>query len=335
LTQLLASSARTDTVSALLRDLRVRSTVYCRSDFTAPWGFGVRARELGSFHVVVAGDCWLEVEGEPEPRRVEAGDLVILPRGEVHRLRDRPGSPIRWLEELLEHPVDQELRMGCGGGGASTRLLCGAYALEGSRHHPALSILPTVVHVRGRSGHPPPWLAATLELIAAETGAGGAGAAVVCERLSEVMLAQALRIALLDLNDEGVGLAALRDAGIAPAVQAIHERPEHPWTLGELATLASMSGSAFSARFRAVTGDSPIRYVTRCRLMRAARRLRTGDASLAELAALAGYESEFSFGRAFKRAFGIAPGAFRDRERSAGKTPPVGAGARTDRSAEP
>ena len=62
------------------------------------------------------------------------------------------------------------------------------------------------------------------------------------------------------------------------------------------------------------TGDSPVRYVTRCRLARAARQLRMSRAGLAEIALLAGYESEFSFSRAFKRAFGVAPRAFREQD---------------------
>jgi AraC-like DNA-binding protein len=316
MTELLPSSVESDTVASLLRDLQVTSTVYCRSDLSAPWGFGVRARELASFHVVAAGDCWLSVEGDGESRQLGAGDLAILPGGHEHSLRDSPESPILWLEDLLaRHPVDEELRMRCGGGGERTELLCGGFALEGSRLHPALSALPVVVHVRGGNGHPPPWLAATLELIALETNGPGPGAAAVVERLSEVMLAQALRIALLDLqNSEGVNLEVLGEAGIAPAVRAIHERPEFAWTLGELAALASMSRSAFAARFRTLTGDSPIRYVTRCRLIRAARRLRTSDAPLTEIADLAGYESEFSFSRAFKRAFGVAPGVYRSQD---------------------
>jgi len=43
----------------------------------------------------------------------------------------------------------------------------------------------------------------------------------------------------------------------------------------------------------------------------AAGLLRSSDASLAEVAARAGYAIEFSFSKAFKRAFGIAPGAYR------------------------
>src|SRR5207248_8766495 len=53
-----------DVVSDLLRAVRVRSTVYCRSHMGAPWGFGVEAHGNPSFHVVTDGRCWPEVEGE-------------------------------------------------------------------------------------------------------------------------------------------------------------------------------------------------------------------------------------------------------------------------------
>jgi AraC-like DNA-binding protein len=189
------------------------------------------------------------------------------------------------------------------------------FSVEGSRQHPVLSLPPPLIHLRADDNHALPWLASTLELIALEVDAPGAGAAAVCERLAEVLLTQALRVALLDLEDaEGASLRLLRDRGIGPAVRAIHDQPQHAWTLGELAALAVMSRSALSARFRALTGDPPIRYATRCRLARAARQLRTGNATIAQLAAEAGYESESSFSRAFKRAFGLAPGSFRGRD---------------------
>jgi AraC-like DNA-binding protein len=90
-------------------------------------------------------------------------------------------------------------------------------------------------------------------------------------------------------------------------VRAIHDHPEHPWTVGELAHVSAMSRSAFAARFRALTGDPPMCYVTRCRLARAARRLPTTDAALSEIALDAGYDSGFAFSRAFKRELGVPP----------------------------
>ena len=56
-----------------------------------------------------------------------------------------------------------------------------------------------------------------------------------------------------------------------------------------------------------------MRYPIRARLAPAAGLLHTTDISLAEIARRTGYESEFSFGRAFKRAFGVAPGSYRGR----------------------
>jgi len=315
MTEQIGSSLEADAIDGLLRGLRVSSTVFCQATFTAPWGLGVPARGLPAFHVVAAGGCWLEVEGS-RPRQLNPGDLVILPQGDVHWLRDAPGSSGVWLDDLVaRHPVDQELRVRAGGGGAATELLCGVFAVDGSRHHPLLSALPSVVHLRGDGATPLPWLAATLELIALEVKAAAPGGAAIWERLTEIMLAQALRAVLIDARGaEGLQVELLQDHGIAAAVRAIHEHPERAWTLGELSRLASMSRSALAARFRALTGDSPIRYATRCRLVRAAERLRTSRVTLAEVAREAGYESEFSFSRAFKRMFGVSPGTYREHD---------------------
>jgi Cupin/Bacterial regulatory helix-turn-helix proteins, AraC family len=201
------------------------------------------------------------VDVDGEQTRLHAGDLVILPRGNVHWLRDAPDSPTPWLEDLLaKDPVDAELRLDSGGGGATTELLCGAFALEGNRQHPVLSALPTVIWASGVRERPLPWLIAVLELVSMQVSSRGAGTVVVLERLSEVMLTQALRAALLDLREiENLDLEALHDRGIAPAVRAIHDHPGRAWSLGELASLCAMSRSAFAARFRALTGDSPMR----------------------------------------------------------------------------
>ena len=60
-----------------------------------------------------------------------------------------------------------------------------------------------------------------------------------------------------------------------------------------------------------------MRYATEIRLARAARLLRSTDATLVEIARLTGYRSEEALGRAFKARFGEPPGVFR---RSGGQT---------------
>ena len=311
--ELLSDFDPSDQVSQLLRVMRIRSAVYCRSLLGAPWGFGVQAHGNPAFHVVTAGRCWLEVDGEPGQIPLAAGDLALLPRGNRHWMRDAPSTPATELEEILAtSPPGRHRRLRYGGSGPRTGLLCGGFAVEGSPAHPILSALSPAVVIRGSGGRPLPWLSATLGLLSAETAADTPGAGEIVTRLADVLLAQALRAALNQLKSpRGAGLLALGDRHIASAIELIHSRPEHGWTVGELATKVALSRSAFSARFRELAGESPLRYITRTRLAHAAELLRTTDAPLAQIAARAGYGSEFSFSKAFKRAFGIAPGGYR------------------------
>src|SRR5205809_797972 len=50
----ISAAVAPDVVSDLLAAVRVRTTIYCRSDMRAPWGFGVEAHGNPSFHVVGA-----------------------------------------------------------------------------------------------------------------------------------------------------------------------------------------------------------------------------------------------------------------------------------------
>ncbi|HEX5296451.1 MAG TPA: helix-turn-helix transcriptional regulator [Streptosporangiaceae bacterium] len=67
-----------------------------------------------------------------------------------------------------------------------------------------------------------------------------------------------------------------------------------------------------------MTGQSPIAYLTAWRMSLAARRLRDGDATVRQIAKEIGYDSEFAFARAFKRATGSAPGHHRKLAQTAG-----------------
>ena len=86
-----------DGLSSLLRDVRVRSVVYCLSDFAAPWGFSVERSPVAKFHVLLHGTAALTVSGAT-PVRLVAGDLVVLPHGDGHTITDQSGSPARQLD---------------------------------------------------------------------------------------------------------------------------------------------------------------------------------------------------------------------------------------------
>lgn len=302
--------ATPDVVSDLLESVRVRSTVYCRSDMRAPWAFGIRAHGDPSFHVVTRGDCWLDVEGE-EPRKLASGDLVLLPHGPTHWMRDAPGTPALWLDDLLAGaPPAGNGWLQYGGNGTRTELVCGGFVLEGNTMNPILSPLPSVIHVRrATEAGPVPWVAATLELVGAVTASDAPGSGAVLSRLADTMLTQALRMELASLGSKQA--QALRDPQIATAIHLIHTRPHEPWTVKRLAEEVGYSRSAFASRFRDLVGESPMGYVRRNRLAVAATLLQRTSMSIGELARRSGYSTEASFSRAFKRAFGVAPGGYR------------------------
>lgn len=128
-------------------------------------------------------------------------------------------------------------------------------------------------------------------------------------RLTDVLLAEVIRSSLG--GDGQRELVALRDPQIGAALRLMHDRPEEGWTVERLASKVSMSRSAFANRFREVTGQPPMRYLTRHRLALAARLLRDGNASVWEVARRTGYQSEAALSRAFKREFGLSPGRYR------------------------
>ena len=90
------------------------------------------------------------------------------------------------------------------------------------------------------------------------------------------------------------------------------------WTLAVLAAEVGLSRTAFTTKFRQLVGESPLRYITRWRLTKAAAELRTGTGKLTEVARLVGYDSEVALSKAFKRHFGVAPGAYRHSETQRG-----------------
>jgi AraC family transcriptional regulator, alkane utilization regulator len=305
--ELLHTFEQEDEVSELLRSVRVRSTVWCRSELTAPWAFAVHARTLATFHLVLRGACWLEVDGVEDDVRLAAGDLVVLPHGAAHAVRDDPSTPTSFLDDILAAAPPVEGVLHHGGGGEATEILCGALTLEGRHANPVLAALPPLVLLAGEGGRPSGPVAASVALLRAELASGGRGSEAMAARLADLLLTQALRAFLAGRD----GISGLRDPVLAPAVHLLNEHPERAWTVTELADSVALSRSAFSERFRRVTGEAPIRYLSRVRLTRAAECLRTSDATLAQVAALCGYGSEFSFSKAFKRAFGVSPGRYR------------------------
>jgi AraC-like DNA-binding protein len=318
---LLAATAR-DSIDELLTGLRVESTVYCLSELRAPWGFRVDGQPVAKFHLVLDGSCWLRVNGD-DPARLAVGDLAILPRGEEHVVSDEPGTPVRGLERILaDHPLDAGARLFYGGRGHHTRLLCGGFALAEAVPAALSALLPSVIRVDVTRCASAQWLEPTFALLRQEAEHSTPGARTILAKIADVFLAQVLREVLVEAQRDGLfPRQPLRDLPIAHAIDLIRTAPERRWTLASLAHEVGMSRTAFATRFRASVGDSPMRHLATVRLGLAAGYLRDTKLSVNAVARRAGYDSDASLSKAFKREFGMSPGAYRERRSPLTTTP--------------
>jgi len=306
-----------DGLSGVLREVNVRSVVYCLSDFTAPWGFRVEHSPVAKFHVLLQGTAVLSV-GDAEPVKLSAGDLVVLPHGDGHAIADQPGSPVRQLDAILaEHPVDEAGRLSYGGDGGNggdasrTRLLCGGFELTPALPDEFAEFLPPVLTLDSGAGLVR-WLEPLFALLREETQASAPGAAAIFAKLADVFVTQALR-SYLAAADGLARLAgpAMPDPDITRIVRMMRARPEARWSVEAMAHCAGMSRTSFNARFRAIVGEPPMTYLTQLRLRRGAGYLSATTKNVREVAHLVGYDNEASFSKAFSRIFGRPPGAYR------------------------
>jgi transcriptional regulator GlxA family with amidase domain len=107
------------------------------------------------------------------------------------------------------------------------------------------------------------------------------------------------------------------EAPLQRSLDAMQTQLSKRWTVVALARLAGMSRPVYARKFAEALGESPLRYLARQRMRRAAQLLTETELSLSEVAARIGYVSEFAFNRAFKRHYFIAPGGYRRRMRQA------------------
>jgi AraC-like DNA-binding protein len=255
-------------------------------------------------YAVLAGHCWLVVEGVPEPVQLDAGDCFLLPRGLPFRLAtDLSLEPVHYTVALARLVMSKE----APGETAGAQYIAGGhFALTGGHAEMLLQSLPPIVHIRRESDKAA--MRWSLERMREELRNPQPGGSLITQQLAYMMLVQALRLHLTDTATAGRGwLSALSDKHMSIAIASMHQQPGHPWTLQLLAERVGLSRSVFALRFREIVGSTPMEYLTRWRMVLAADRLENSSDGLSAIAQSLGYDSESAFGKAFRRVMGCSP----------------------------
>jgi AraC-like DNA-binding protein len=297
-------SSKADPFSEVIRLLRPHAAVSKPISGRGRWGVRYAAYNQPGFAVVLAGRCWLAVDGM-QPAELERGDFVLLPSTPPFALYSEPGA-----ERVLREPSNSAVRYGEPEGEPDFQMLGGAFRIEPVNAPLLLGLLPGMIHVRSAGGDTGR-LTAIINLIVDECAADRPGRDSITERLLEVMLVECLRMPgnAQDALPQGL-LAAMQDTALADVLRLMHADIRARRTVAELARHAGMSRSAFAARFSERLGCAPMEYISRWRITLAQDALCRGGKSLDRLAEEVGYESASAFSTAFRRRVGCSPGTF-------------------------
>lgn len=317
-----------DAFSEVLSGVRLKGAMFFSAEFSAPWRLSTPhcrvlapalapgAPHIVVYHFVVEGTARAGAEGGPDVD-LGPGDIVMFPHGDPHTLSAGRGTNPVETAALLQRISSGDLSpMRAGGGGALTKFVCGYLTLDPLLCGPILESLPAILKVNVRTDRAGHWLEQSIMHLLDEAASDRAGSDAMLSKLSEALFVDTVRRYVAELPDQTTGwLAGARDPVVGRSLALLHKRPEHPWTIVELATSVGVSRSAFVARFTRYLSVPPMAYLTGWRLRLGAQALTSSSRGVADVAAAVGYESEAAFNRAFKRAFGVPPARYRRQTR--------------------
>ena len=316
-----------DALSDMLSGMHLAGTVLFRAECREPWSvttpdptqiagmLAFRSRHIVPFHVVASGSCRIVMAGRA-PVELAEGDAVLLPYGDGHELmgsEDIPSIPLGGLLPTLPWSSPCVLRH--GGSGSVTKIICGFVQCDELLFHPVLRHLPALLHVSPDATPADAWLASTIRHTAAEALHGLPGSRNMLPRLTELMFVEILRKHMVRLSANEIGwFAAFKDSVAGAALRRLHAEPLREWSVERLASDIGVSRTVLGKRFKHFLGQPPMQYLAGWRLQLAAQQMKSSSLPMKSIADRSGYESEPAFNRAFKRHFGLPPGAWRKQQ---------------------
>src|SRR3981081_1431047 len=157
-----------DPITDIFRTMHVTAFGLHRLEATAPWGViqekqteekvtpsakKMSPRGLAHFAMLSRGNCWLSVEGIPEPIPLTGGDCFLLARGTSIVLRDSPRARARWHVRGGGGKANNN-GAHYGGGGAPTTIVCGSLSFNRASLKPIPQLLPSFILITADQARP-------------------------------------------------------------------------------------------------------------------------------------------------------------------------------------
>jgi len=306
-----------DALADVLKTIHMHTSTYFCADFSAPWGMDVERGDEGLFHVVVKGECWLQIQGSIDTIHLQAGDIVAFPSGGAHWISDHKDSPRLAGNLVVENimaganPFTLDATGPVPPAPSNNTIMCGAFSYDTKVKHPFIRDLPCFIHIKSANNPALQWLNTLIDTLANEAKTPAPGSTVMVDRLTEVLFIQLMR-SYVQSRPGGQGyLAALSDPQIGKSLNLIHDEQDAQWTVERLGEQVAMSRTAFTEKFSNLVGMAPKTYLINWRMQKAKRALQLGEKSMINIAEAAGYSSEAAFSKAFKQFFDETPGKVR------------------------
>jgi len=292
-----------DPLSEVIVLLQPRTVLSRRISGAGRWGVRYSAFGQPSFCAVLEGRCRLTVDGHA-PLTLEGGDFVLLPATPGFTMSGFEPVRCERFDPKVTSTVPGEVRHGTRGGRPDVRLLGGWFVFDSPDSALLVSLLPSLIHVRGVER-----LSVLVRLVGEEASERRSGRDLILTRLVEVLLIEAMRATPGEDAPPGL-LRELADAQLAPAMRQMHGQLARSWTVAQLAKTAALSRSAFFERFTRAVGLPPMEYLLGWRMAVAKDLLHRHEVGVAEVAERVGYGSASTFSTAFSRHVGQPPGRY-------------------------
>lgn len=306
-----------DLISNILEHITVKNRVTGLLSLRGDWAFESPEADEAVFHCVFKGSAC--VTFRDETILLKPGDMVMFTKGHGHVLSSAPNAPMVTFAENDTRVRMHDVHAGevCeivkNAEGEETSIICARFNFSSETAKGLVDHFSEQVVLQDPKHSSFTALEPVLRAVAAEAHSDDPGALAQLDGLVNLLYMSFMRGWLKDYAPEKSGwIAGLKDPKIARALHLIHADPSKDWQVTDLAAEVGMSRSNFAARFSEVTGVTPVRYLTRWRLIMAANQLEMEpNLAIGSIALAVGYDSEPSFSTAFKREFGSPPGTWR------------------------